>query len=450
MEKDGLEKIENIFPKNIDFKKLLKEGSKPRQLVGGVALLLVLVALIAGGAGAALTNFYWQKYYSDHFENQIVPLIHKNTIVQNKYVPQTTEEEKTIQAVKKTSPAVVSIVITKDVPIIEKYYINPFGSDPFGAWPFGDEFKIPQYREKGTEKKEVGGGTGFIISKDGLILTNKHVVLDKEADYTVLLNDGRKFPAKILARDPFYDLAVIKIDQSDIPAGERKAFPTVKLGDSSKLQIGQTVIAIGNALGEFQNTVSVGVISGLGRNITATGGTGFAETLEGIIQTDAAINPGNSGGPLLNLSGEVIGINVARSTSGENIGFSLPINMAKRDIDQIRATGKVVYPFLGVYYTIITDELSKANDLPVDYGAWIGRDNLGRKTEKVTIPGSPAEKAGIKRDDIILEFDHQKITSKNPLAKIILQYSPSDRVSLKILRDNKKINLEVVLSERKD
>jgi serine protease Do len=271
--------------------------------------------------------------------------------------------------------------------------------------------------------------------------------LEEDAEYTVLLNDGEKYPAKVLAKDPFYDLAIIQINQSDVVEGDEKSFVPVKLGDSSKLQIGQTVIAIGNALGEFQNTVSVGVVSGLGRNIVATG-AGIAESLEGIIQTDAAINPGNSGGPLLNLVGEVIGINVARSTSGENIGFSLPINMAKRDIEQVKVEGKIVYPFLGIYYAPITEEISKANDLPVKFGAWVGRDGQGQKTEIAVVSDSPAEIAEIKRDDIILEFDNKKITETNSLAKIILEYSPGDKVSLKILRGEDEFSREITLTER--
>ena len=454
MEKDVVKDIERIFSKidkalhkDIDLKKFFQNRKKRRAKpkLGALSLLIVLVAIVAGAAGASLTNFYWQENIFDMLESQGVPFIRRDTTivekVEKEYLPQTTEEEKTIQAVKKVAPSVVSIIITKDISILEKYYIDPFGSgSPFGI-------KIPQYREKGTEKKQIGSGTGFIISKDGMVLTNKHVLLEQDADYTVLLNDGEKYPAQILAKDPFYDLAVIKIDQSG--RAEERSFLTVKLGDSSNLQIGQTVIAIGNALGEFQNTVSVGVISGLGRNIIAAG-AGIAESLEGIIQTDAAINPGNSGGPLLNLAGEVIGINVARSASGENIGFSLPINMAKRDIEQVKATGKIVYPFLGIYYTVITKELSKASDLPVDYGAWIGRDPLGQESEIAIIPDSPAETIGLERDDIILEFDNQKITQKNSLAKIILQYSPGDRVSLKILRGDQEIFLNVTLAERED
>lgn len=239
------------------------------------------------------------------------------------YLPQTSQEQAIIKAVKAYSPSVVSIVISKDVPILEQYYNDFFGI---------------QIRQNGTQKQQIGGGSGFIISPEGMILTNKHVVQDKTAEYTVLTNDGKKFPAKVVALDPVQDLAILKIDQEKIINQDGgltiRTFPTVKLGDSDNLQIGQTVIAIGNALGEFQNTVSVGVISGLGRTITAQGG-GTVETLEDVIQTDAAINKGNSGGPLLNLRGAVIGINAAMSVEGENIGFAIPINKAKKDIESV-------------------------------------------------------------------------------------------------------------------
>jgi S1-C subfamily serine protease len=316
---------------------------------------------------------------------------------------------------------VVSVDVTKD---IEQLYFTPFGEFPF---------------ERRIERKEIGGGTGFIISSDGMILTNKHVVLDKEADYTVLTNDGRKFPAEVLARDPVQDLAIIKIQANNLPV--------VKLGDSSNLQIGQTVIAIGNALGEFRNTVSVGVISGLGRTVTATGG-GMVETLEDIIQTDAAINKGNSGGPLLNLKGEVIGINTAMAFGAENIGFAIPINKAKRAIEQVKTIGKIVYPFLGIRYVLITKEIQQEHNLPVDYGAWIVRgDRLG---ETAIFPGSAAEKAGLREGDILLEFNYEKITPENSLAKIILKYNPGDKVVLKILRNGKEKIVNVTLGERSE
>ena len=360
------------------------------------------------------------------------------------YIPQTSQEEAVIEAVEKASPAVVSIIITKELPVYEEYYENLFPELP--GFP---EFKIPQYRQKGTKKEEVGGGTGFIISEDGMVLTNKHVVSDTEAEYTVITNDGKKYEAQVLARDPFQDLAILKIEKEKWINKEgnfsQKPFPTLPLGDSTSLQIGQTVIAIGNALGEFRNTVSVGVISGLGRTITASGG-GMVETLEDVIQTDAAINKGNSGGPLLNLRGEVIGVNVAMAQGAQNIGFAIPINRAKRAIEQVKKLGKIVYPFLGIRYILITPEIQEEKNLPVDYGALIVKG--GTLQEPAVIPGSAADKAGLREGDIILEVDGAKITPQHSLAKIIQSHNPGDEITLKVLRNKKEIILKATLGEK--
>jgi S1-C subfamily serine protease len=354
-------------------------------------------------------------------------------------VPQTTQEEAIISVVKETSPAVVSIVVSKDMPVYEQYYVNPFGELGEG---FG--FDIPQYRFKGTQKQEIGGGTGFIISQDGLVLTNKHVVLDDAAEYTILANDGRRFSALVLARDPLQDLAVLKIEAGTV---NLESFPVVKLGDSDELQIGQTVITIGNALGELRNTISVGVVSGLGRTITANSGD-FVETIEDVIQTDAAINKGNSGGPLLNLRGEVIGINTATVLDAQNIGFAIPVNKAKKDITQIKNSGKIVYPYLGVYYSTLTADLQKTYNLSVDYGAWIGRGPDGKKTAIVVVSGSAAEKAGLQQDDIVLELGGEKVTVDVSLSKLIQKNSPGDKVSLRVMRGGSIITLEATLGER--
>lgn len=409
---------------------------KTNPFIGILILFIFLTALLGGLIGALAVSYYWQGKFSELIGQELILPIERETIIKDNYIPQTTQEQKIINVVEKYSPAVVSIIAAKDVPIITRYYSD----DLFG-------FFFPQYKQEGTEKKQVGVGSGFIISEEGMVLTNKHVVLDKEAEYTVFLNDGVKHQAKVLARDPLFDLAVLMIDQSSKPEGERKTFSIVKLGDSAVLRIGQTVIAIGNALGELQNTASVGVISGLRRNIIATG-AGVTEVLEDVIQTDAAINPGNSGGPLLNLAGEVIGINVARSIGGENIGFSLPINIAKRAIEQVKEHGEIVYPFLGIYYTMINEEIKTAHNLPVNYGAWVGRDAMGRKTEQAIFAGSPASKAGIQREDIILEFNQEKLTAQNSLAKVIVRYKPGDKVILKILRNRQEITKEVTLDKR--
>ncbi len=362
---------------------------------------------------------------------------------QEQEIVKVSEESAVIAAVEKVSPAVVSIIITKDLPIIEKYYYDPFGSDFFRQF-FGDDFGdffgfgVPQYRQKGTEKREIGGGTGFIVSPDGYIVTNKHVVYDEEAEYTVIMNDGTKYEAKVLARDPVTDVAILKIDAHNLP--------TVELGDSSKLKVGQTVIAIGNALGEFSNTVSTGVISGLSRSITAGGG-GLSERLSGVIQTDASINPGNSGGPLVNLAGQVIGINTAMAQGAENIGFAIPINEVKNTIDSVREHGRIIRPWLGIRYIQINKEIAKENKLNVDYGALIVRGE--KRTDLAVIPGSPADKAGLEENDIILEVNGQKIDEKNPLVKVISQFKPGDEITLKVLHKGEEKEVKVTLGEMK-
>lgn len=349
-------------------------------------------------------------------------------------------EEQIVKVVKGSTPAVVSIIISKDLPVIRQYQrqYNPFQGTPFEN--FFTPIEIPENRQEGTQKQDIGGGTGFVVTSDGLILTNKHVVEDMAAEYTVLTSDGQKYPAKVLARDPVQDIAVIKIDKNNLP--------TLKLGDSDKIEIGQTAIAIGNALAEFSNTVSVGVVSGLKRSIAASNNFGAStEQLDNVIQTDAAINPGNSGGPLINLAGEVIGINVAIAQGAQNIGFTLPINYAKRDLAQVKDSGKISYPYLGVRYRIIDADFQKKNNLSVDYGALIIRGE--NKDDLAIIPGGPADKAGLVENDIILEVDDNKITTDNQLAQIVQNHNVGDGVALKVLSKGKEKTVTVILEERK-
>ncbi len=229
-------------------------------------------------------------------------------------------EEQITQAVSRATSAVASVVISKDVPQLEVVCQNPFGNDPF----FKDaDICFRTFRQKGVQKTKVGAGTGFLISKNGYIVTNRHVVEDVQAEYTVLLSDGAQKAASVVYRDALYDIALIKIEGSN--------FTKVDLGNSDAVKLGQTVIAIGNALGEYNNSVSVGIISGLNRVVQASTGSGKTEELKGVFQTDAAINPGNSGGPLLALDGKVVGMNVATVIGSSNISFSIPVNKV-RDI----------------------------------------------------------------------------------------------------------------------
>ncbi len=239
-------------------------------------------------------------------------------LLNRKQVVQKSQDQLLTSAVAKTAPAVVSIVISQYAPQYEVAYVNPFGDDPSLPDP---GFRIPVYRQTGNTLKKVGAGTGILFRQDGYIVTNKHVIFDSSAQYTVLLSNGSQKTAKVIYRDLNNDIAIIKIDGSYKTIGS--------IGDSSGLKLGQTVAAIGNALGEYDNSVSVGIVSGLNRSITAQDETGKSETLSNIIQTDAAINPGNSGGPLIDLNGDIVGINVATVQGGNSISFSIPINSVK-------------------------------------------------------------------------------------------------------------------------
>lgn len=357
------------------------------------------------------------------------------------YVPPGYESQ-IVNAIKTASPAVVSVVVSKDVPIIEQYFVNPFENDPLFRQFFGD-VQIPQLRQKGFKKEEIGGGSGFVVSGDGLILTNKHVVSDTKAEYTVFTNDGKKYSAKVLARDSIIDIAILKISAPNLSA--------IKLGNSDDIAVGQTSIVIGNALGEFRNTASVGVISGLFRSITASGG-GITETIYDVLQTDASINPGNSGGPLLNLMGEVIGVNTAMVSGAQSIGFAIPINQVKRIIKDVINFGKIKTPFLGVRYITITPSVKDSRKLLFDYGVLIVK---GENNEPAVLPDSPAAKTGLQEGDIILEFGDRKIDLDHPLISRINLYSVGDKIKVKIWRDGlpagrqgQTINLEVVLAEK--
>lgn len=332
-----------------------------------------------------------------------------------------------VDVVDKVNPAVVSIVITKDVPVMERYYENYGG-------PFGNLFSIPRYRQNGTEQKEIGGGSGFIVSADGYVVTNNHVVSDAEAQYTVFLNDGTKYDATIVSTDATLDVALLKIDASDLPY--------LEFGDSDAVKVGQTAIAIGNALGEFRNTVSVGVISGLSRTITAGDTTGDSEQLQDVLQTDAAINAGNSGGPLLNSDGYVVGVNVATSTGGQNVSFALPANAVKSAIESMEKFGHVVRAYLGVRFTTIDSDLAEKNSLSVDHGALILRGDDG---SLAVIPGSPADKAGLEENDIVLKVGDKDVTADEPLNVLLGDYKPNDTVRLHVLHDGDEKDVDVTL-----
>jgi serine protease Do len=338
--------------------------------------------------------------------------------------------EPLVAMVAEVNDAVVSVVITKDVPVYERYF------EQYDPWGF---FQVPRIRENGTEEREVGGGSGFVVSNDGLIVTNNHVVADTNARYSVLLNDGTVYTVEVLARDSDLDIAILKINQ---PIEAKLTY--LEFGNSADLELGQTVVAIGNALAEFQNSVSVGVVSGLSRSIVASDEWGRSEQLDQVIQTDAAINPGNSGGPLLNLDGKVVGVNVATSRGADNIGFALPVEVVKQAVDSVKEYGEIVRPFIGVRYATVTTRLVKANNLPVDYGALVVRGV--NQNEPAIMPNSPADKAGLAENDIILSVDGEELRNKD-LVGVLRTKKVGQSVALEVLSNGERKTVTVVLEK---
>jgi S1-C subfamily serine protease len=278
-----------------------------------------------------------------------------------------------------------------------------------------------------------GIGTGFIYDADGWILTNKHVV-DGATEITVILSDSRELPASLYGIDPLTDLAIIKVDSSGLP--------TVSIGSSSELKPGQLAIAIGNPLGEFENTVTTGVISGLGRQIVAGDSLSTnSEQLNNLIQTDAAINPGNSGGPLLDSAGQVIGINTAVSQEAQGIGFAIPIDVARPIMQQAVNGEELARPWIGVYYQPVTRQLADERSLSVDYGVLIESGN----DRPAVFPNSPAAAAGLEAGDVIIAVDGDRVDAESDLADHILPHQPGDQLTLSVMRDGRQLDVAVTL-----
>jgi len=391
-----------------DFNEPPKEPVKsaPR-LSKKVYLIIVLVSLIGGLLGGGLTSRVIIPYITSKLQKE-----GKIEIPAEKVEKVKVEEESAIiEAVDKVKESVVSIVSETAI------------RDIFGSIT--------------TEKS---GGTGFVLTSDGYIVTNKHVISDKRTKYTVITYDGKNYEAEVVAHDPLNDLGVLKIKANGLKA--------VDIGSSSDLKVGQRVIAIGNALGEFQNTVTVGVVSAKGRAITASDALGSKERLENLIQTDAAINPGNSGGPLINLRGQVVGINTAMAEA-QNIGFAIAIEVLKpvdQFIKNLREKGKIVRPMIGIRYLPITKDIASLNNLPVDYGALVLQGQYG---EPAVIPGGPADRAGLEAGDIILTIGGDKIDENHSLSLLIQKYQPGNTLELKIMRQGKEKIVQVILDEFK-
>lgn len=373
-----------------------------------IAVILIFIGGCVGGVGGVLffsaNNGELAKKLGINFKDLAIPTTNTQKIVVE-------ESSAIIDATNKVSAAVVSITLKKTV------------TDIFGQ----------VYQSEGA-------GSGFVITSDGLILTNKHVVNDATAKYAVVMKDGKTYDATVKSLDPINDLAVIKV--------EARNLPVVELGDSDQLQVGQWVVAIGNALGQFQNTVTAGVISAKDRKIDASESNGTSsETLSGLLQTDTAINSGNSGGPLVNLAGQVIGINTAVAANAQGIGFAIPVNVAKSAIDSIKKTGRIIRPYLGVRYFEITPAIAKENNLPVEYGALVQRGK--GLTSFAVVPGSPADKAGLVENDIILEINGEKIDETHTLVDLVQKYQVGEEIKIKFSSKGQEKEAKVKLEEGK-
>jgi len=334
------------------------------------------------------------------------------------------EEEAVLRVVNASVPSVVSIQVDRDIAVRRGV---PQLED-FGFFDFG--FTVPGPLE--TTRRRVSSGTGFVVDQSqGLILTNRHVVDFNNADFTVVTHSGKEFKATLLGLDPVNDLAFLKV-----PGIDAQALP---LGSSENLKLGQTVIAIGNTLGEFGNTVTKGVVSGLGRTIVA-GGLGSSERLEGAIQTDAAINPGNSGGPLLDLQGNVIGINTAVSSNGQLVGFALPIDSAIQVIHSAITTGKVIRPYLGIRFAPVAEEIVDGIRRPA------GNQLVSNGNSQPAVqPNSPAARAGLREGDIIITANGNALNESFTIARVIQRLSPGEKIELHVWRNGKELDITATL-----
>lgn len=360
-----------------------------------IVILALVLGALSGIGFYQLSSQGYLKFNTGSSPFDVLPQQKTQTILN--------EENAVISVVDKSSPSVVAIGSTRRV-------VNPF-----------DPFAIPKSQDSTI-------GTGFVVSEKGIIITNKHVVDDQATKYSVLTRDGKKYEVSKIYRDPVLDLAIIQI--------EGNSLTSLELGDSSQLKVGQMVIAIGNALGKFTNTVTTGVVSGLGRKVVAGDPfSGSAESLDDLIQTDAAINPGNSGGPLLNSAGQVIGVNVATTEGAQNIGFAIPINSVKKIVDEFVTTGTVSRPFLGIRYRFISKDVAILNEVP--QGAYV----------QEVVSGSSAEKAGITVGDIITKIEGQAVDQENKISEVISGKKIGDSLNIHLWNDGKERDIRATLQE---
>jgi S1-C subfamily serine protease len=379
-------------------------------ILGTAVSVLVLVAFFAGGLA---DRVFVLKPVDWLLSSSKLPLLTQQGSGSAAPTILSAEEKSTVDIASKASESVVTVSVKRKVSQVQLPMIGRIMGRQM------DDLELPK-----EDKRDIG--TGFVVTKDGLIVTNKHVV-DGSGEYLVIDKQNNEHKVLNIYRDPVNDLAILKVEGLQAPA--------LDLGDSDSLKVGQQVVAIGTALGEFRHTVTTGVVSGLGRGIEA--GDPFnssVESLENVIQTDAAINPGNSGGPLLDSNGRVIGVNVAVSAAGQNIGFAIPINVIKASLDNFNQTGQFERPILGVRYQPISEQAALANEVP--QGAYVVQ----------VIEKSAASEAGIEAGDIITEFDGQSLKT-NEIPKLMSKKKIGDRVQVKFWRDGETKEATVTLKQ---
>lgn len=391
--------------------KLPKLNKKTVKQFSGLAVLFILIGALSGAGGAWLVT-----------RNGSNGLVTGSLVGQKKV---TTSSSQLISRIaREVGPSVVSV----NVDITN----NSALGGGFGLFGFSQP------------EQEQAAGTGIVISSNGLVVTNRHVVPAGTTSVSVTLSDGTELKnVSVIGRTSdtdSLDIAFLKIND----AQGHKLTPAV-VGDSATVQIGDDVVAIGNALGQFQNTVTSGIISGYGRSVQAgdSSGTGSSENLVDLFQTDAAINEGNSGGPLVNLNGQVIGINTAVAGNAQNIGFAIPINDVRGLIDQVLRTGKLARPYLGVRYVQLTADLANEFGLRVTNGAFIAPSNDPASSS--VIAGGPADQAGLRERDVITQADGHNIDQTHSLTSLLGSHQPGDKVVLTILRGSRTLHISVVL-----
>lgn len=393
------------LPSGLKLKTLsVSEGAK-------LIITVIVVAVLSGFGGA------WLQSRGDN--NGLV-----TSSVGNEKKVVTSESQLISQIAKSVGPSAVSVNVN---------ITSTSATSGLGAFGFAQP------------EQEQAAGTGIIIDSDGLIITNRHVVPAGTTNVSVTLSDGTELKdVSVVGRtssSDTLDVAFLKINNA-----EGHKLKAATLGDSSKVQVGDDVVAIGNALGQFQNTVTSGIISGYGRSLQAgdsSGSSSSEESLVDLFQTDAAINEGNSGGPLVNLNGQVIGINTAVAGDAQNIGFAIPINDVKGLIDQVVKTGKFSRPYLGVRYVQLTGDVADQFNLKVQNGAFIAPSS--DPSNPSVVPGSPAANAGLKTSDIITAVDGTDIDQAHSLTSLLSSHQPGDKINLTVLRGGSTLHISVTL-----